>query len=279
LQELFACQMSCKKAVVAFRELSEPQQFAPWPDCSRARRAGGWSKLKANHFVGSFSGGLVSSTFVVLIEAVQGKHARIGIPPRSSTAQAAYWSKSRIERKLGIHRETMARDERLHRAESKRAISSTGDSVVQSGRPGRRSVCDPFAVIVSEKLDAGLSTQRIAHDPSSGHGLWISHDGEERFVKRLGKNTPVDFRRTEWVASVEAQAGFGTSAPILTPEASVHRQTRCLAPFSVTGANEIMSNPIWLAKKKSACNATRHRKTRSPLGVRSADRIFRFQLD
>jgi transposase len=77
------------------------------------------------------------------------------------------------------------------------------------------SECEPFREVILEKLDQGLSGQRIWQDLVSDHGFSASYSSVKRFVRRLGKARPLPFRRMECAPGEEAQVDFGRGAPIV----------------------------------------------------------------
>lgn len=80
---------------------------------------------------------------------------------------------------------------------------------VPSGPP---SLCETHRETIEQKLDAGLSMQRILQDLKSDHGFTGSYHSVRRFIHRLGKTTPLPFRRMETEPGEEAQIDFGTGA-------------------------------------------------------------------
>ena len=152
------------------------------------------------------------------------------------------WSRRRIARELGIHRETVARYVRLAQggwrpgravpAGSNPAISTPGsearegpaDSCGTDSNPaiatlgsGRRSLCEPFREIIEAKLTQGLTAQRIWQD-LEGEGFEGGYQSVKRFCRRLRTRRPLPFRRLECAPGAEAQVDFGSGAPIITPE-------------------------------------------------------------
>jgi len=134
------------------------------------------------------------------------------------------WSYRRIARELGIHRETVARYDRLRRQEpAKPAISTAGSdpdpgpkpAIVTAGfpeenrPPGRQSHCASHTEFIQDKLDVGLSAQRIFQDLVSEKGFPGSYSSVKRYVRRLGATTPLPFRRIECAPGEEAQVDFG----------------------------------------------------------------------
>jgi transposase len=88
---------------------------------------------------------------------------------------------------------------------------------------GRGSDCEPWRSIILAKLDQGLSAQRIFQDLTSDHNFTGSYFSVRRFVCRLGKSTPLPFRRLECAPAEEAQVDFGLGAPIVGPDGKRRR--------------------------------------------------------
>jgi transposase len=136
------------------------------------------------------------------------------------------WSIRKIAAELCIDKNTVARYIKLDTERSKSDISTPGSDASERskadistpGKQGRRSHCEPFRDVIEDKLDIGLSAQRIYQDLASEHGYTESYQSVKRFVRRLGKNTPLPFRRIEREPGQEAQIDFGTGAPILKPD-------------------------------------------------------------
>lgn len=158
------------------------------------------------------------------------------------TLHAQGWSARRIARELGINRETVGR----HVAGSKPAtlaanpppgaaamdagseapkpataepnppLGAAGDSGVAGGgvQTGPPSACEPYRATIEEKLDQGLSGQRIYQDLAAG-GIGPSYDSVKRFLRHLRQTTPVPFRRMESPPGQEMQVDFGTGAPVV----------------------------------------------------------------
>ena len=80
---------------------------------------------------------------------------------------------------------------------------------------GPPSLCQPFEAAIKEKLDQGLSAQRIWQDLVAEEGFDGSYSSVKRFVHRLGRGTPLPFRRMECEPGHEAQVDFGTGAWIV----------------------------------------------------------------
>jgi len=95
------------------------------------------------------------------------------------------WSQRRIARELGIDRETVARHVHLHQSDPKPATNAptgsedskpasnapTGFVDQDTQKPGPESQCEPYRKVVEDKLQSGLSRQRIYQDLRDEHGF------------------------------------------------------------------------------------------------------------
>ena len=133
------------------------------------------------------------------------------------------WSYRRIAGAVGVHRETVGRCVRQAEAGSKPATNlSTGSeggaeakpANLSAGRCGPQSLCEPFREVILQKLDKGLSAQRIWQDLGAEHGFGGRYASVKRFVRRLGKASALPFRRMECAPGHEAQIDFGPGAPV-----------------------------------------------------------------
>jgi hypothetical protein len=79
-----------------------------------------------------------------------------------------------------------------------------------------RSACEPYRQVILEKLEEGLSAQRIYQD-LVGDGFEHEYHSVRRFVAQLQGTSPLPFRRMECEAGEEAQIDFGTGAWIELP--------------------------------------------------------------
>jgi transposase len=182
------------------------------------------------------------------------------------TLHEAGWSDRQIARKLGVHRETVARHVRLAKAGSKPATNappgsdagtcplgrpvcidrpgspgpqaaelppgcpnsaacpwsracSVGDSKAAGnapiGSPGVASACEPYREVILAKLRQGLTAQRIYQDLVTDRSFEGSYYSVRRFVRKLGRQEELPFRRMECPPGQEAQVDFGAGAPIL----------------------------------------------------------------
>jgi transposase len=139
------------------------------------------------------------------------------------------WSHRRISRELGIHRETVARYDRLRKV-SKPANPTPGSDTEDPPKPanatlgsatpcrslGPPSFCQPFTETIKNKLEQNLSGQRIWQDLVEEYGFAGSYSSVKRFIRRLGSDTPLPFRRMECGPADEAQVDFGSGAWIIS---------------------------------------------------------------
>ena len=157
------------------------------------------------------------------------------------------WSNRRIERELGVRRETISRYVKGAEVVSKAATAPPGSEQAQpppdseapppptpfylsldAAKPARAptgsvSRCEPFRQVILDKLEQGLSARRIHQDLQIEHGSDVSYYSVRRFVRRLGQARPLPFRRMETPPGQEAQVDFGTGAPIITDEGKRRR--------------------------------------------------------
>jgi len=83
--------------------------------------------------------------------------------------------------------------------------------------PVQPSCCEPFREIILAKLEQGLSGQRIYQDLVREHGFAARYHSVRRFVQRLGRASPLPFRRMECAPGEQAQVDFGKGAPVIQP--------------------------------------------------------------
>ena len=162
------------------------------------------------------------------------------------------WSQRRIALELGIHRESVSRYLRLGEAAGppgppKPAKVNTGSEAENDSKPAKviagsddgsepkpaqvitdseprdRSKCAPYRALILEKLDAGLSAQRIWQDLVAEQGFTGSYPSVGRMVRRLNQATPLPFRRMECAPGTEAQIDFGPGVPLDYPDEKQRR--------------------------------------------------------
>jgi transposase len=88
---------------------------------------------------------------------------------------------------------------------------------------GRASNCAPWRQVIVAKHEQGLTAQRIYQDLVSEHGFAGSYYSVRRFVRRLGTERPLPFRRLESGPGKEAQVDFGAGAWIHTADGKRRR--------------------------------------------------------
>jgi transposase len=93
----------------------------------------------------------------------------------------------------------------------------TSATAISTPKEDGRSACESYRQTILEKLDQGLSAQRIYQD-LVGDGFDHEYHSVRRFVARLRKNSPLPFRRMESAAGEEAQIDFGTGGWIEQPD-------------------------------------------------------------
>ena len=80
---------------------------------------------------------------------------------------------------------------------------------------GPSSYRQPFDEIIKQKLETGLSGQRIWQDLVSDYCFNGSYSSVKRYLRRLGSSTPLPFRRMECEPGQEAQVDFDSGAWII----------------------------------------------------------------
>jgi transposase len=98
-----------------------------------------------------------------------------------------------------------------------------GSPAPQLARQQPASVCEPWRQIILDKLEAGLTAQRIYQDLVREHGFAAKYHSVRRFVRRLGEGRPLPFRRMECAPGEEAQVDFGRGIPIVEADGKRRR--------------------------------------------------------
>lgn len=108
--------------------------------------------------------------------------------------------------------------------ESAVSVTTQGgeENSVSSTQPSR-SACGPWRTIIEEKLDQGLTAQRIHQDLVADHGFTGKYPSVRRFVARLQASRPLPFRRVEVAPGEEAQVDFGTGVSLSLPDVRAAR--------------------------------------------------------
>lgn len=118
------------------------------------------------------------------------------------------WSQRHIARELGIDRKTVGRYARAAPEELSKSPTPTA---------GEKSLCEPYRGIIQDKLEVGLSAQRIWQDLTGEQGFQGSYSSVKRFVRKLCRKKELPFRRMECSPGEEAQVDFGTGAWVIDP--------------------------------------------------------------
>jgi transposase len=154
------------------------------------------------------------------------------------------WSRRKISRELGIHRDTVARHvARIienrpppgNATAGKSAPKPPGNAVFENpedskqatppakATPGIFSCCEPFRDWIIEKIDQDLSAQRIFQDLVTEKKFTGSYSSVKRFVRRHRSGVPLPFRRMEWPPGQRAQVDFGRAAPVVDSDGKMRR--------------------------------------------------------
>lgn len=154
------------------------------------------------------------------------------------------WSYRRIARELGVDRATVRRYVKLaaRRKAANPAMALTGSADALAGHEGSSadpnptmaltgsepgtsrihlSAAWPFREVIGQKLQQGLSAQRIFQDlsdPDQGHGYAGSYHSVRRLIQKLLARRDLPVRRMECEPGVEAQVDFGRGAPVIGPD-------------------------------------------------------------
>jgi transposase len=102
------------------------------------------------------------------------------------------------------------------------------------------SQCEPWRQVIVDKLEVGLTAQRIYQDLVAEHGFTAKYHSVRRFVARLTPGRPLPFRRMECAPGEEAQVDFGAGIPILQPDGKRRRTHvfRIVLSYSRKGYSE-----------------------------------------
>lgn len=174
------------------------------------------------------------------------------------------WTYRRIQAETGVRRETVSRYDRLRRSDaakvfpgaevsapatepqpaSESAIATANPAKVFSGSPSNaakvfagsrlppRSTAAPYRDAIVERLDRGLSLQRIWQDLVEEYGYGGSYESVKRFARGLQRPRPA-VGVYHSAAGEEAQVDFFRGAPTLRAETGqwerpwVFRMTLC----------------------------------------------------
>jgi transposase len=100
-------------------------------------------------------------------------------------------------------------------AKDTKAPTGSGDSasdLESSSAVGSRSLCRAYRDAILEKLEAGLTAQRIFQDLRDEQGFTGKYHSVRRYVRRLSERSELAFRRIEVEPGYEMQVDYGTGA-------------------------------------------------------------------
>ena len=139
-----------------------------------------------------------------------------------------------IARELRVHRKTVrgylegAEVRSKCNTESTAGNGASGDgakcTISTLGRSGRRSLCEEHSQWILERVEQGLTAQRIYQDLRSELSFNGSYQAVKRFVRALKAKEPERVWRMEVQAGEEAQVDFGLGAPVVQAD-GVRRRT------------------------------------------------------
>lgn len=152
------------------------------------------------------------------------------------------WSQQRIAAELGIHRTTVAAHLKPKPTQVTLGSEGAGEATEESPDPASRSRCEPYREVILEKLQAGLSAQRIYQDLVAEHGFGHNYQSVKRYVRGLCAQRELPFRRIECGPGEEAQVDFGQGAPLIGPNGKRQRPhvLRVVLSHSRKGYSEVV---------------------------------------
>lgn len=141
---------------------------------------------------------------------------------------ASGMSERRIARTLGISRKAIRRhlagetskDTKAPPGEAPTGSTDPKDTKAPTGSEApekllslqSRSACAGLRTIILEKLEQGLTAQRIHQDLVAEHGFSEKYHSVRRFVQRLTQRRELAFRRIEVAPGYEMQVDYGRGA-------------------------------------------------------------------
>ena len=165
------------------------------------------------------------------------------------------WSYRRIARELGVHRQTVARYDRLRKeGQSKSSIltaGSVGEGESKSSKvtlgseliiKTNRSLCEPYRKIIEEKIEGGLTAQRIYQDLRDDHGFQGSYSSVKRYVRKIVSSGALPYRRIETEPGKEAQVDFGRGAWVVEDG---RRRRPWVLRVTLSNSRKSYSEAVW----------------------------------
>jgi len=165
-------------------------------------------------------------------------------------------SERRIAQTLGVSRKAVR--QHLGRGTPKETKAPTGEAPTGSGEakdtkaptgsegepkpvaPRSRSLCSAYQDSILEKLEQGLTAQRIFQDLRDDQGFPGRYSSVRRYVRRLTERTGLPFRRMEVAPGYEMQVDYGSGARCLDEAGKRYRTHvfRLVLSFSRKGYSE-----------------------------------------
>ncbi len=139
--------------------------------------------------------------------------------------RATGMSERQIATTLSISRKAVRRHLRIEASKDTKA--PTGEAPTGSSEPkgtkaptgseapreaSSRSLCECYQAVILEKLEQGLTAQRIHQDLQHEHGFSGKYSSVRRFVQRLTQRSELPFRRIEVEPGYEIQVDYGQGA-------------------------------------------------------------------
>src|SRR5579872_4131891 len=148
-------------------------------------------------------------------------------------------SERRIARTLEVSRKAVR--QHLGREAPKETKAPTGSA--EPPEPlaeSSRSLCAAYQSSILEKLEQGLTAQRIFQDLRDEQGFPGRYHSVRRYVRRLTEGSDLAFRRIEVAPGYEMQVDYGSGAPCLDEEGKRYRTHvfRGVLSFSRKGYSE-----------------------------------------
>jgi transposase len=159
------------------------------------------------------------------VQAIKGLQAA-GLSERQIAGTLAI-SRKAVRRHLGRNR---SKDTKAPTGSSAHRVPASKDTKAPTGSEsvpstpespaadGSRSLCQAYREAILEKLEQGLTAQRIFQDLRDEQGFSGKYHSVRRYVRRLSERHELAFRRIEVEPGYEMQVDYGTGARCLDQE-------------------------------------------------------------